>query len=577
MLRAPEARLRLITGLLIIALLPVLGRLVWLQIIQRPAFDAEVEALVERPYSLPSPPSGVILDRQGALLVGNLPVYDVGAEVVLISDKPAAARELAPLLGRDVNDLLDDLEIEGYRWWPLAWGIGGEAAQQLEVLKSGKYRWLTLDPKWRRYYPEGTLACHTLGFVNAQGYGFGLEAFQQRFLRPQTVERTGVVDVISKPSAEELAESAGLRAYPGTDLKLTIDRTIQAFVEGELARAMVEYGARGGTILVMDPRTGAILAMAGSPTYDPGSYGQYSPAQRSLFVDPAISVPYEPGSVFKVITVAAAIDSGSVPRDWSYYDSGAVEYGGVVIRNSDRQAHGYQNLQGVIDRSLNVGVATLTTQYMGADLFFKYVRDFGFGRKTGIGLSGEVAGLVRMPTDWDWTDSSLATVPFGQGIAVTPLQMATAVSTLANHGTMMAPYLVAERAYPDGRVVPTTVRPLGQPVSRATADYLTELMDNYVAGRLENARVPGYRIAGKTGTAQIPVSGGYDPVDVITSFVGFGPLPDPQVLILVNIDRPQNETYLRWGTQTAAPVFQRVASRLFVLLGIPPTETVAGQ
>jgi cell division protein FtsI/penicillin-binding protein 2 len=174
MLRAPEARLRLITGLLVIALLPVLGRLVWLQIIQRPAFDAEVEALVERPYSLPSPPSGVILDRQGALLVGNLPVYDVGAEVVLISDKPAAARELAPLLGRDVNDLLDDLEIEGYRWWPLAWGIGGEAAQQLEVLKSGKYRWLTLDPKWRRYYPEGTLACHTLGFVNAQGYGFGL-------------------------------------------------------------------------------------------------------------------------------------------------------------------------------------------------------------------------------------------------------------------------------------------------------------------------------------------------------------------------------------------------------------------
>ena len=577
MLRGPEARLRLITGLLFIALLPVVGRLIWLQIVQRPIWNAEVEALVERPYSLPVPPSGVIVDRNGALLVGNLPIYDVGAEVVLISDKPAAARELAPLLGRDANDLLRDLETEGYRWWPLGWGIGGEAAQQLAELKSAKYYWLTLEPKWRRTYPEGTLACHTLGFVNAQGYGFGVEAFQQRVTLPRPLERTGVVDVRSNPSADELVESGGIRALPGTDIRLTIDRTIQAYVEGELARAIAEYGAYGGTIVVMDPRTGAILAMAASPTYEPGNYGKYSPEQRNLFVDPTISVPYEPGSVFKVITIAAAVDSGSVGRDWSYYDNGAIEYGGAVIRNSDRQAHGYQNLQGIMNRSFNVGAATLATRHMGANLFFQYVRDFGFGRKTGIGATGEVAGLVRLPTDWDWSDSSLATVSFGQGIAVTPLQMATAVSAIANHGTMMAPYVVAERAYPDGRVVPTTVRALGQPISRATADYVSELMGNYIADHLENARVPGYRVAGKTGTAQIPVSGGYDPVNVLTSFVGFGPLPDPELLILVNIDRPQNPQHLRWGTQTAAPVFQRVAARLFVLLGIPPTEAVAAQ
>jgi cell division protein FtsI/penicillin-binding protein 2 len=577
MLRAPETRLRLVTGLLVLALLPVLGRLVWLQVVQRPVWNAEVEALVERPYSLPSPPSGVIVDRNGALLVGNMPIYDVGAEVVLIGDKPAAAQELAPLLGRDANALLRDLEVEGYRWWPLAWGIGGDAARELEALKAEKYYWLTLEPKWRRYYPEGRLACHTLGFVNAQGYGFGLEASQQRFLRPQPLVRKGVVDVVSNPFPEELAEGSGMRAYPGTDLRLTIDRTIQAFVEGELARGIAEYGAYGGTILVMNPRTGAIIAMASSPTYEPGNYGQYSTDQRTLFVDPMVSVPYEPGSVFKVITIAAALDSGGVGRDWSYYDNGAIEYGGIVIRNSDRQAHGYQNLQGIMDRSFNVGAATLATRHMGADTFFRYVRDFGFGRKTGIGLSGEVAGLVRLPTDWNWSDSSLATVSFGQGIAVTPIQMATAVSAIANHGTMMAPYIVAERHYPDGRVVPTTPRVLGQPVSRATADYVMELMGNYIAQRLENARVPGYRIGGKTGTAQIPVSGGYDPVNVVTSFVGFGPLPEPEVLILVNLDRPQNERHLRWGTQTAAPIFQRVASRLFVILGIPPTEYVAAQ
>jgi cell division protein FtsI/penicillin-binding protein 2 len=288
-----------------------------------------------------------------------------------------------------------------------------------------------------------------------------------------------------------------------------------------------------------------------------------------------VSVAYEPGSVFKVITVASALDSGSVGPDWSYYDSGSIEYGGVIIQNSDRQPHGTQNLYGVISHSLNVGVATLTTQWMGHDVFYQYVRNFGFGRTTGIGLAGEASGLVHMPTDWNWTDSFLATNAFGQGIAVTPIQLATAVSALANHGTMMSPYIVAERRYPDGRIVTTSPRELGQPVKPATADLVVDIMENAVEQSITGAQVPGYRIAGKTGTAQIPVSGGYDPVEVITSFVGFGPLPDPEVLIYVKLERPQVPLHLRWGTQTAAPLFQRVASRLFVLLDIPPASTEA--
>jgi cell division protein FtsI/penicillin-binding protein 2 len=181
-----------------------------------------------------------------------------------------------------------------------------------------------------------------------------------------------------------------------------------------------------------------------------------------------------------------------------------------------------------------------------------------------------------MPTDWDWTDSFLATNAFGQGIAVTPIQLAAAVGALANHGTMMAPYVVAERSYPDGRVIRTAPRSLGQPVSAATADYVADLMANVVDRKLTMAQVPGYRMAGKTGTAQIPVSGGYDPVEVVTSFIGFGPLPDPEFLVLVKLERPQVPLHLRWGTQTAAPVFQSVSQRLFVLLGIPPSELRAG-
>jgi cell division protein FtsI/penicillin-binding protein 2 len=568
--------MRLITVILVIFLVPILGRLVWLQVIARAEWKEENDLLLDRPYGLPAPPPGVIMDRNGDLLVGNSPTYVVGAEVALVGDALAAAQELAPLLGRDVAGLQADLSVTDRRWVRLAWAVSGEAGKRLEDIKADKWYWLTLEPTWERYYAEGDLASHTIGFSNDAGYGYGVEAFHHRLIKPQPAMAQGSVDAASEPFPDELAQGK-LRAFAGTDLRLTIDRTIQAFVQGELSRALAEYGAYGGTILVMNPRTGEILAVASSPAYDPARQSQYPESQRNLFVDPSISVPYEPGSVFKVITAAAAVDSGRIGRDWSYFDSGVLEYGGVVIRNSDRQAHGTQDLQGLLSSSLNVGAATLTTQVLGADLFYRYVRAFGFGQLTGVDLTAEVAGFVHLPTDWDWTDSTLATNSFGQGIAVTPLQMVTAVSALANHGTMMAPYVVAERRYPDGSVVPTTPRALGQPISRETADYIAELMGHNVADRYDKARVPGYGMAGKSGTAQIPVSGGYDPVEVVTSFIGFGPLPEPEFVILVKLDRPQIEPYLRWGTQTAAPVFQSVAARLFVLLGIAPTEAVGEQ
>ncbi len=576
MLRGPDARLRLIVAFLIAAMLLIVGQLVRLQLLEHSRYRAEVERLVRRQYSLPEPPWGIVTDRNGDLLVGNVPVYDIGAELKLVTDTIMAARTLAPLLGQPARELANTLtsppHAQGWSWQPLARHVPMETAEKLRALR---WPWLTITPTWERYYAEGALAAHLLGFVNQEGYGYGLLAYQLRFLRGERVQRRGYVSGSEQPMPREIAERFTI-PQPGTDLRLTLDRTIQAFIEGELDRALQEYHAEGGTILVMNPRTGAILAMASRPTYEPARYADYAArGEETLFADPAISIPYEPGSVFKVVTVAAALDSGKVDLDWTYQDRGGLEYGGIIIRNWDGAAYGRQDLAGILAHSLNVGAATLSTQVLGPELFYRYVRAFGFGQKTKIELANEKDGWVHMATDWDWNDSYLATNAFGQGIAVTPLQMVTAVAAIANGGKMMQPHIIAERHYPNGRTIAIPPCLLGQPISEETARTMTELMAQAVERKITLAQVPGYRIAGKTGTAQIPTTGGYEPDDVIVSFIGFGPLPDPQLLVLVKIDRPGVPPAMRWGTQIAAPIFRRVASRLFVLLGIPPTEEIA--
>ncbi len=578
MLHGPDARLRLITVLLIAALLPILGQLVRLQVLEHSRYQSEAEALVSRQYSLPEAPWGVIIDRNGDLLVGNVPVYNVGAEINLITDTVMAASVLAPLLNRPEEELLATITLtqntQTLQWRPLTNRVPAETAEKLLALN---WPWITLSPTWERYYAEGAMACHTLGFVNASGMGYGVQAFQLRFLRGDNMQRVGPVSGDTSPMPDELM-GGGLTPYPGTDLRLTIDRTIQAFVEGVLDQAIVDYKAAGGIILVMNPQTGEILAVASRPNYEPHRYPEYMEnGQEALFRDPAVSIPYEPGSVFKVITVAAAYDSGRADTNWAYNDLGKLEYGGVSIRNSDGAAYGQQGLQGILDYSLNVGAATLSTQVLGANLFYKYVRAFGFGQTTGIELSGEASGIVHLPTDWDWTDSHLATNPFGQGIAVTPLQMATAISAVANDGVMMQPRIVLERHYPDGRIIPIPAHALGQPISAETARVVAEMMARSVDKIAKAAQVPGYRIAGKSGTAQIPTTGGYDPQQVIVSYAGFGPVTHPQVVVLVNLERPDVPANMRWGMHIAAPVFQKVMARVLILMGVPPSDLRAGQ
>lgn len=571
MLRGPEERLRLIAVVMVALLLAVVVQLVRLQVIVHEEKAREVDNQVRKPYNLPEAAWGTIVDRNGDLLVGNERVYAVDVNVSDLERVASTALGLAPLLGYSPQALAERLDMLGSR--RVAFDVSEETAQAIRDLKDSS---IQLVPRWRRYYAEGPLAAHTLGFLNEKGEGAGIQAAMVRLLRGDKLDDQTWMTLTQVPLPDAIAEQGLPIPHEGTSLRLTLDRTIQAYVEGELDRGIAEYQAAGGTIIVMNPRTGEILAMASRPTYEPWRFPEYiSRGQDAIFTDPAVT-HYEPGSVFKVVTVAAALDSGAVGRDWGYNDTGLVEYGGIPIRNWNSQGNGWQGLQGVLDLSLNTGVATLSTRYMGAEVFYRYVSAFGFGRTTGIEVTGESAGILRTSADINWYQADLATNSFGQGIAVTPLQMAVAVAAIANDGVMMQPHLVAERMYPDGRSVVIPPKELGRPISPETARWVTEMMARSIENKLTMAQVPGYRVAGKTGTAQIPIpGGGYDPVEVVTSFVGFGPLPDPEILVLIKFDRPGIERHLRWGTQTAAPLFQRMAGRLFTLMGIPPSHMAA--
>jgi cell division protein FtsI/penicillin-binding protein 2 len=396
------------------------------------------------------------------------------------------------------------------------------------------------------------------------GY-YGVEGYYDDLLRPELVEWVGPVDVASVPVPWQ--PIGGELPRRGVNLELTLDRTVQALAEEELTRAVWEYEAAGGTIIVMEPETFGILAMASFPAYDPERYVELADQDSPPFEDPAISKQYEPGSVFKILTVAAALDAGLVRPETTYNDQGWIEVGGQTIRNATGKVYGESSVADIMIKSLNVGAAWLSKQ-MGPDLFYGYVQDFGIGERTDVDLAGEVRGQLWLPEDVEhWHPSNLGTNAFGQGVALTPLQMVTAVATVANDGARLRPHVVGRRIAPDGTVSVYQPVLVERVISPETARELTGILVRAVEEGATLAQVEGYRLAGKTGTAQIPIPGGYAREGTIATFVGFGPVPDPELVVLVKLDRPQSSP---WASRTAAPTFQRLTSKLFTALGIPP-------
>jgi len=431
--------------------------------------------------------------------------------------------------------------------------------KQLDDADDNRLNGLGFKPHFQRSYPENNLASNVLGFVTRDGRGyFGIEEKYNDLLAGVPVQ----VWVPSDPT-----KAVDIPRVPnGTTLVLTINRDLQAKVENILDQSLQEYGAKNGTIIVMDPKSGEVLAMATTPRMNLNNYSDYFQVyDNGSQYNRSIGMAYEAGSVVKILTMAAALDTNTVEPGTTYIDTGSIDVGGITIQNWDRQPWGQQNMIGCLEHSLNVCLAWIATQ-MGSPTFYSYMEHFGLGHPTGIDLSGEAMGRLKVPGDSDWYPVDLGTNAFGQGVTVTPLQMLMSASAIANNGEMVTPHVLYAMIR-DGHQYNVPSQYAGSPITSQTAHTLTEMLAVSLEGESTNALLPGYRIAGKTGTAQIPTEYGYDPDRTNASFIGWGPVDDPKFMIYVWLQEPETSI---WSSQTAAPVFSTVAEQTVITLNIPP-------
>ncbi len=516
------------------------------------------------------PARGEIFDRYGNLLAGNKTVYEVGVDLRSVRDAKSVALAAQMYLGMDFSEALNRIQNppQGVVYVILKDFVPADKADALMQLQKSvandptgqNLAGLAFKPHLERSYPGDSLASNIIGFVaqDQRGY-FGVEEKYNNIL-------AGVPVTLLVPTNPNRAEE--LPDIPaGSTLILTLDRDLQAATEQILDQAVQDSGSISGTIIVVDPRNGEILAMATDPRLDLNNIDQYSkvfPGDTPF--NRAIGQAFEPGSVLKILTMAGALDTGAVKPSTTFFDTGSISYGGATITNWNNGAWGMQDMTGCLANSLNVCLAWVSTQ-MGNTPFYTYMKRFGLGHLTGIDLAGEVPGRLKLPGDGDWYPVDLATNAFGQGVAVTPIQMVMAASAIANGGKMIYPH-VLYAIVQDGKQHNLSPQIVGSPISKDTAQTLNEMLA--VALETEGSRglVPGYRIAGKTGTAQIPSpTGGYDSNKTEASFIGWGPVDNPQFLVYVWLEEP---TSTIWGSLVAAPVFKQVVQKLVVLEDIPP-------
>jgi cell division protein FtsI/penicillin-binding protein 2 len=513
---------------------------------------------------------GSISDRNGYPLAIEYYVYDITVDPSIVKDPEQLAFDLGPLLNQDPVELAQKIQDnKDSRYLALAKNMGPAVVKRIEAKEKEKEENfpIAVEARPQRYYPEGNLLCHVLGFVplNRVGY-YGLEGYYDDFLRATT--RILRLQPPPKPIGGDvsatLPDSPFVPSYVQQDLVLTIDRIIQNTIETELAEAIRKYEAESGTVIVLDPKTGAVLGMASWPDFNPNDYTLVS--DDSIYLNPAISRLYEPGSVFKLITYATALEQNVITPETEYQDEDKFVYYKRTIQNWDKRGRGKVTALEALAQSLNVTTAKIAVD-LGSSDFYKAVTRFGFGQLTNVELEGEVAGIVKSPGRNDWYPVDLATNAFGQGISVTPLQMAVAVAAIASDGVLYQPHVVHQVV--DGDKLRTIEpKPVRRAISSETAKTLTEMMV-YTVNHTPEAKISGYAVAGKSGTAEIPdpETRGYTQEHTIASFVGFFPVDAPQFVILVKLDQPKTS---RWATHTAAPLFRSIAKKLIDLYAIPP-------
>jgi len=556
-------RLATLSVVWIVAFGLLLARMVDLQVVRAGALTRLAVRQQLESLRLPGR-RGQIVDRAGRPLAINVEVDSVYAVPKAIEDPDAFARAVGPVLGLSPDEVRARLRRGGTYFAWLARRQPAEVADRLRALNLGDT--VGVLPEARRAYPAGPLAASVLGFTGTDDAGLaGLELAYDAALRG-----AGGVEVANRDAiGRELMQTQRIVTAPhtGATLVLTIDEVIQHIAERELALAVGRTQAHAGLAIVMDPETGALFALAASPSFDPN---RYSEAPPRLWKSPAVADVYEPGSTFKLILAAAALDSHAVTPEDRWTDPGKIRINGVTIHDAEPTEHfDSLGLSDIIKYSSNVGAAQVATR-LGKHAMYAYVRQFGFGRPTGIDLPGEVGGLVRPVAQW--FGPTLQNVAFGQGISVTPIQLLVAVSSFATDGLAVRPHVVAVVRDAAGRAIATpgdTAR--HRVISAGVAAQVLAMMREVVrSGTGVKAQLDGYTVAGKTGTAQRPgPSGGYEPGAYVASFVGVVPAPAPRLAILVVVDRPRG---VYFGGDVAAPVFHEIARQALWYLRVPPED-----
>jgi cell division protein FtsI/penicillin-binding protein 2 len=564
MLQAGQIRMALICALFVGCGLVLVWRLYTFQVVDATHYQQLADD--ERHAQIPILPSrGALLDTNGnplAVSVRYDSVYVLGTLVGGADKADTLADTLGPVLGLPAADLRAAIDPRNGRPVVLRSSVPSAVAEQVQRLAlPGVY----LDKEPIRQYPEGSLAAQVLGFVGRDVTGLaGLELSYE----PELAGTPGVIDTERDTAGQEIALGRRLLTPPrqGSDLVLTLDRYVQRVAERLLNQAVVTNKASGGLILIMEPRTGNILAAANNPTYNLTADEIYNPERQDLYRAKIITDQYEPGSTLKTIAMSAALDSGLVTPSTTMNDTGVAVVGGSVIHNWNGAANGTSTMTDILIHSSNVGM-TWVSGVLGADRLYDYVARYGFGQPTGLRLPGEVAGTVRTNHDPGWTRVDQATNAYGQGIAVTPVQLLQAVAVFANDGQLVRPRLVRAIRGPDGDqdLAPEVER---QVISPKTAHTMLQmLVAVHEQPDLKAYRVPGYHIAAKTGTADTPTNVGYNTALTIGSMVALFPAEAPRFAVLIRLDGPEK----LYGGLVAAPVLKDLAQELLTYYRVPPS------
>ena len=555
-----RARIYLPFFLLFMALIILEGRLYDLQILNHQKFFRQASKEQTKSIKI-SPKRGSIYDRNLEKLAANIPSYSLYARPGKISHSKKVAGKLSPIVRMKVSSLAKKLRQKKVFVW-LKRKLSLAQKKRIEALG---LKGIGFVEESKRFYPQGELASSLLGFAGVDNQGLaGVELSYNSELQGETGHFWIREDALGYeiPFAKDTLQAL----VPGKNLVLTLDNVIQSMVEQELSLTLKKTKAKSVEALFMDPQTGEILALANKPDYDPNHYSDYSPFTRKNRVVQSL---YEPGSSFKSFTASALLQEGLT-------DLNEKIYCGESVRVANHLFHDWKNFDRdlsvteIFENSSNVGVIELTSR-IEKEKFYEYIRLFGFGSRTGVDLPGEGKGIVRSPSDWSLTD--LPAISIGQGIAVTPVQMVTALSALINGGKLLRPYVVKYVSSSDGKIIKEN-RPLV--IRRVSSESLSQTIKSLLEGVVEEgtgkrAKVTGYSLGGKTGTAQIPASNkrGYLPNKYIASFMGFAPVDSPRIAGIVIIKEPTGAYY---GGEVAAPLFRRIMKRVLPYLNILPQK-----